>query len=220
MDKSRFAISTCTARYERYIPVRQVAGTRTAHYQAVPPKIDRRQSISAVSGRLREKSTMGGRLREKSTVDGRLREKRRKKEKRSTYFLEPSSSACCRCASSLPVGRQCLRAVAALESRALFLPREETERLPAAVPSKLTVGGRFREKKGRRGKEEEEEKKTRYLLSLRRPRPRAKSASKDLRELGHESEVAVFSMVFSSQAMLSAVCESCYNNNGAFHMTR
>ncbi|RWW18547.1 hypothetical protein GW17_00017451 [Ensete ventricosum] len=42
-----------TARYGRYIPVRQVAGTRTAHYRAVPPKINRRRSISAVGGRLK-----------------------------------------------------------------------------------------------------------------------------------------------------------------------
>ncbi|RWW89825.1 hypothetical protein BHE74_00001129 [Ensete ventricosum] len=39
----------------------KVAGTRTTHYWVVPPKIDRRQSILAVSGRLREKSTVGGR---------------------------------------------------------------------------------------------------------------------------------------------------------------
>ncbi|RZR78049.1 hypothetical protein BHM03_00003281 [Ensete ventricosum] len=39
---SRFAILTFTARYRLYIPVRQVAGTRTARYRVVPPKIDRR----------------------------------------------------------------------------------------------------------------------------------------------------------------------------------
>ncbi|RWW30927.1 hypothetical protein GW17_00004472, partial [Ensete ventricosum] len=54
--KPRFAISTYAARYGRYIPVRQVAGTRTIRYRMVPPKIDRRQSISVVGGRLREKS--------------------------------------------------------------------------------------------------------------------------------------------------------------------
>ncbi|RWW48620.1 hypothetical protein BHE74_00045292 [Ensete ventricosum] len=48
-----FAISIFTARYGRYILVRQVAGTRTAHYRAVPPKIDRWRSISAVGGRLK-----------------------------------------------------------------------------------------------------------------------------------------------------------------------
>ncbi|RWW68996.1 hypothetical protein BHE74_00023438 [Ensete ventricosum] len=49
----RFAISTYTTRYWRYISVRQVTGTWTARYQAVPPKIDRRRSISAVDGRLK-----------------------------------------------------------------------------------------------------------------------------------------------------------------------
>ncbi|RZS13150.1 hypothetical protein BHM03_00044688 [Ensete ventricosum] len=34
-----------TTRYGQYIPVRQVTGMRTARYQAVPPKIDRRRSI-------------------------------------------------------------------------------------------------------------------------------------------------------------------------------
>ncbi|RRT43196.1 hypothetical protein B296_00055962 [Ensete ventricosum] len=48
-----FAISIFTTRYKRYIPVRQVAGMRTARYRAVPSKIDRRQSISTVGGRFR-----------------------------------------------------------------------------------------------------------------------------------------------------------------------
>ncbi|RRT41753.1 hypothetical protein B296_00039649 [Ensete ventricosum] len=38
----------------------EVAGMRTARYRAVPPKIDRRRSISAIGGRLREKSTVDG----------------------------------------------------------------------------------------------------------------------------------------------------------------
>ncbi|RRT46866.1 hypothetical protein B296_00054147, partial [Ensete ventricosum] len=40
-----FAISTFTARYGQYMLVRQVAGTWTARYRAVPPKIDRRRLI-------------------------------------------------------------------------------------------------------------------------------------------------------------------------------
>ncbi|RWW32442.1 hypothetical protein GW17_00002884 [Ensete ventricosum] len=48
---------------------------RTVRYRAVPPKIDRRWSISAVGGRLKKKSTVGGRLRKK-------KEKRRGKEKK------------------------------------------------------------------------------------------------------------------------------------------
>ncbi|RWW44417.1 hypothetical protein BHE74_00049815, partial [Ensete ventricosum] len=60
----------------RVTRVRQVTGTRTDRYRAVPPKIDHRRSISAVGGRLKKKSTVGGRLREKSTVGGRLRKKK------------------------------------------------------------------------------------------------------------------------------------------------
>ncbi|RWW04642.1 hypothetical protein GW17_00032124 [Ensete ventricosum] len=51
-----------------------VTNTWTARYRAVPPKIDRRRSISAV-GRRQSISPVGGRLKKKSTVDDRLREK-------------------------------------------------------------------------------------------------------------------------------------------------
>ncbi|RZS16056.1 hypothetical protein BHM03_00048020, partial [Ensete ventricosum] len=112
--ESRFAISTCTARYGRFIPVRQVAGTRTARYRAVPPKIDRRRSISAVGGRLREK---------------REEEEEEKKKKRKEYLFPRAILAGAR--RPLPAGHQRPRAVVARGSRALFLPREETERLPA-----------------------------------------------------------------------------------------
>ncbi|RWW27586.1 hypothetical protein GW17_00007969, partial [Ensete ventricosum] len=75
ISKPRFAISTCTARYGRYILVRQVTGTQTARYRAVPSKINCQRSISTIDSRLKKKSTVGDRLREKSTVGGRLREK-------------------------------------------------------------------------------------------------------------------------------------------------
>ncbi|RRT55501.1 hypothetical protein B296_00034734, partial [Ensete ventricosum] len=75
-----------TARYGRYIPVCQVAGTRTARYQAIPPKIDRWRLISAVGGRLSEKN--GGR---------RRRGKRRKKKKREKIpIARVRSSPVCR----------------------------------------------------------------------------------------------------------------------------
>ncbi|RZR90723.1 hypothetical protein BHM03_00018663 [Ensete ventricosum] len=48
-DVREFAISTFIARYGRYISVRQVVGTRTAHYRAVPPKIDRLRSIEGTN---------------------------------------------------------------------------------------------------------------------------------------------------------------------------
>ncbi|RWW00037.1 hypothetical protein GW17_00037027 [Ensete ventricosum] len=53
-----------------------VAGTRTALYRAVPPKLDHWRLISAVGGRLREKS---GRLREKREEEEKKTKKRRRK---------------------------------------------------------------------------------------------------------------------------------------------
>ncbi|RWW45203.1 hypothetical protein BHE74_00048968 [Ensete ventricosum] len=66
----RFAISIFTARYGRYIPVRQVAGTRTARYRAVQPKIDLRWSIEREKGRKKKK-----------------KKKKKKKEKRRKRIL-------------------------------------------------------------------------------------------------------------------------------------
>ncbi|RWW46049.1 hypothetical protein BHE74_00048048 [Ensete ventricosum] len=61
------------ARTARYVPDRQLTGTRTGRYQAVPLK-----------------SAVGGRLREKSTVDNRLRKKKgRKKKKRKRRNTSP-----------------------------------------------------------------------------------------------------------------------------------
>ncbi|RWW30841.1 hypothetical protein GW17_00004579, partial [Ensete ventricosum] len=79
----RFAISTW---YERYIPIRQVAGTRTARYRAVPPKIDLRRSISTVGDRLREKSTVGDRLSEKKGRRRRGKEEKKKRGKKKEYL--------------------------------------------------------------------------------------------------------------------------------------
>ncbi|RWW64820.1 hypothetical protein BHE74_00027913, partial [Ensete ventricosum] len=56
----------------------QVAGTRTARYRAVPPKIDHRRSISTVSSGLREKSTVGSIKGEK----GKKKKRKRRKNKR------------------------------------------------------------------------------------------------------------------------------------------
>ncbi|RZS19660.1 hypothetical protein BHM03_00052117 [Ensete ventricosum] len=60
-----FAISTFTVRYERYIPVRQVAGTQTARYRAVPPKIDRWRSIKREKGKKKKKKKRKKRKKEK-----------------------------------------------------------------------------------------------------------------------------------------------------------
>ncbi|RWW31454.1 hypothetical protein GW17_00003913 [Ensete ventricosum] len=97
---TRFAISTCTARYGRYIPVRQVTDTWTARYRAVPSKIDCRRSISAVGSRLRKKK-------------GRKRGKGKKKEEGKKEYL-----AIAVLARGSPAHRR--------RPRPLFLPREET----------------------------------------------------------------------------------------------
>ncbi|RRT38112.1 hypothetical protein B296_00037982 [Ensete ventricosum] len=84
---------TCTA---RYIPVRQLTGTRTGRYRAVllrsvigsrfrPSTVDfrRRWSISVVCGRFKEKSIVGGRLRKKKE------RRRRGKEEEEKYLAPP-----------------------------------------------------------------------------------------------------------------------------------
>ncbi|RWW71832.1 hypothetical protein BHE74_00020402 [Ensete ventricosum] len=116
----RFAISTCTARYGWYISVRHVTGTWPARYWVVPAKINRWRSISAVGGRLKKKSTIGNRLREKSTVGGRLRKKKGKKKRKRRKKEEEKKEYLAR-APLPPTSRPW----------PLFLPREETERLPA-----------------------------------------------------------------------------------------
>ncbi|RRT62797.1 hypothetical protein B296_00003973 [Ensete ventricosum] len=104
---TRFIISTCTTQYGRYIPVCHVAGTRTARYRAVPPKIDCRQSISTVDGRLREKK-------------GRRRRGKEEKKRKEEYIFP----------CVILAGAPSSHAIVACGSRALFLPREETKHLP------------------------------------------------------------------------------------------
>ncbi|RRT80061.1 hypothetical protein B296_00012429 [Ensete ventricosum] len=98
LDPSRpFAISTCTARYRRYIPVRQVTGMRTVRYWAIPPKIDRRRLI-------------GGEIDRRRSIEGEKGKKKKKKRRkeRSTSFPRAVLAR----ALSPPTGH--LRAVAAL----------------------------------------------------------------------------------------------------------
>ncbi|RWV83418.1 hypothetical protein GW17_00054978 [Ensete ventricosum] len=92
MTEARFAISTCIARYGGYIPVRQVTGTRTARYRAVPSKIDRRRSIEEEKGK-------------------KKRKRKKKKRGRKNTSPAPSSPACRRrpwvaCARSLFLPRE------------------------------------------------------------------------------------------------------------------
>ncbi|RWV98367.1 hypothetical protein GW17_00038794 [Ensete ventricosum] len=102
---ARFAISIYTARYGRYIPVHQATGMRTARYRAVPPKIDRRRSIEGEIDHLRS-------IEEEK---GKKKKRKKRKKKRSRNNTAPSS----------PARRRRPR------PQALFLPHEETERLPA-----------------------------------------------------------------------------------------
>ncbi|RRT46561.1 hypothetical protein B296_00054355, partial [Ensete ventricosum] len=99
-----FTISIYTVWYGRYIPIRQVTGTRTARYRTILPKIDHRQPIEGeidVGDRLREKS---GRLREKREEEEEKKKKEEEEKKGRKKYLAPSS----------PVGRP--RAVATLVS--------------------------------------------------------------------------------------------------------
>ncbi|RZS29006.1 hypothetical protein BHM03_00062677, partial [Ensete ventricosum] len=116
--------------FDLYRPVRQVTGTRTARYRAVPSKIDHQRSISAVGGRLKKKSTVGGQLREKSTVSGRLRKKKgrrkgkeKKEEEKKEYLARVSSSPACRRRPRVARGRFFSRA-----RRQSVSPRGEKDR--------------------------------------------------------------------------------------------
>ncbi|RZR82407.1 hypothetical protein BHM03_00008815, partial [Ensete ventricosum] len=116
--------------FDLYRPVRAVHTGPPGYRYA-----DRLRSISAVGGRSKKKSIVddrskkksivGSRLREKLTVGSRLRKKkgrrRGKEKKRRGEERIPRSHAVLACPPSLPAGRP----------QPLFLPREETECLPA-----------------------------------------------------------------------------------------
>ncbi|RZR73768.1 hypothetical protein BHM03_00028026 [Ensete ventricosum] len=96
----------------------RVAGTRTARYQAVLPKIDYRRSISAVDDRLK------GEIDRRRSIEGEIdrrrsieREKGKRKKKKKTRKEEKKNTF---------RDRPC--AVATRGSRALFLPRGEKDR--------------------------------------------------------------------------------------------
>ncbi|RZR97634.1 hypothetical protein BHM03_00026858 [Ensete ventricosum] len=112
--KPRFAISTYTARYGWYIPVRQVTGTRTARYWMVSSKIDRRRSIE------REIDRQGSIEEEK----GKKKRKRRKKEAENT-------SLACRPRLRVTGARGRGRFFSLMRRRSVS-PREEKDRGDAA----------------------------------------------------------------------------------------
>ncbi|RZR82252.1 hypothetical protein BHM03_00008623 [Ensete ventricosum] len=132
MTGPRFAISTYTARYRRYIPIRKVTGSWTARYLAVQSKIDCWRSILVVGDRFRPSAVDFGRRRSiereidrrrsiEREIDrrrsieeekGKKKRKRRKKKKRGRK-------------NTTPAGRPW--------PRPLFLPRGEKDRGDRAV---------------------------------------------------------------------------------------
>ncbi|RWW26261.1 hypothetical protein GW17_00009367 [Ensete ventricosum] len=83
-SRRRFAISTCTTRYGRYITVCQVTGMRTAHYRAVSPKIDRQRSIE-------------GEIDHRRSIEeekGKKRKRRKKKRRKNTVPSSPARHRC------------------------------------------------------------------------------------------------------------------------------
>ncbi|RWW27139.1 hypothetical protein GW17_00008446 [Ensete ventricosum] len=141
----RFSISMCTVRrskrISRYISVRQVVGTRTARYRAVPPKIDHRRSIEGEIGHRRSIEGEIDRRRSIEQEKGRKkkRKKKKKKEKRRKKTYRPR--AVLACVPSSPVGRQRPRTVVARGSRALFLPHEEKDRADVMTYVTMQVFG-------------------------------------------------------------------------------
>ncbi|RRT51141.1 hypothetical protein B296_00051268 [Ensete ventricosum] len=63
-----------------------VAGTRTAHYRAVLPKIDRRRVISAVGGRLKgevdRRWSIGGEIDRRQSIEREKGKKKKRKQKK------------------------------------------------------------------------------------------------------------------------------------------
>ncbi|RWV95701.1 hypothetical protein GW17_00041652 [Ensete ventricosum] len=116
----RFAISTCTAWYGRYIPVRQVAGTWTVRYWMVLPKIDRRWSILVIGDRLK------GEIDRQRSIEGeidhrRLIEREKGKKKRKSRKKEKKRGRIPSARAPLPPARRRGPAV-------LFLSRGEKDR--------------------------------------------------------------------------------------------
>ncbi|RRT74287.1 hypothetical protein B296_00021136, partial [Ensete ventricosum] len=111
--KPRFANSIYTARYGRYILVRQVTSTWTTRYRVVPPK----NQLSAVDFNCRR--SIEGEIDRRRSIEGEKGKKKKKKKKRRGEE-EPTFHV-----TSSPAHRRRPR------PRAIFLPREEMKRLLA-----------------------------------------------------------------------------------------
>ncbi|RWV81033.1 hypothetical protein GW17_00057587, partial [Ensete ventricosum] len=94
-----------------------VTSTRTARYRAVPPKIDRRQSISAVGRPIEEEIDHRRSIEEEK---GKKKRKRRKKEEEKKEYLAR--------APSLPTGRPRPRSLFSRARRRSVSPCGEKDR--------------------------------------------------------------------------------------------
>ncbi|RWV90551.1 hypothetical protein GW17_00047232 [Ensete ventricosum] len=125
-----------------YILVRQVASTRTASYRAVPPKIDRRQSISTVDDRLKgeitRRQSIEGEInrrrsieREKGKKKKRKKKKKKRKEKKKEYLWPARGPRLCAVAAhtpSSPAGCQRFFSRAGRKIKATSLKEEEEKK--------------------------------------------------------------------------------------------
>ncbi|RRT46672.1 hypothetical protein B296_00014908, partial [Ensete ventricosum] len=97
--------------------IEEVTGTRTARYRAVPPKIDRRQSISAIGRPIEEEIDHRRSIEEEK---GKKKRQRRKKEEEKKEYLAR--------APSLPTGRPRPRSLFSRARRRSVSPCGEKDR--------------------------------------------------------------------------------------------
>ncbi|RWV93273.1 hypothetical protein GW17_00044285 [Ensete ventricosum] len=152
----RFSLPSGKARTARYVPVRQLTGTRTdrqgLQFRYLPSDTSGTYRSARLpvcgppaTGQFRQKSTVDGRLKgeinRRRSIEGEIdrrrsierekgrkkkRKKKKKKEKRRKKTYRPHA-VLTRAPSPL-AGRQRPRVASACESRALFLPIREKDR--------------------------------------------------------------------------------------------
>ncbi|RWW27591.1 hypothetical protein GW17_00007977 [Ensete ventricosum] len=175
---SRFAISTYTARYRWYIPVRQVTDTRTARYQAVPLEIDRRRPIEEEIDRWQSIEREIDRRQSIEEEKWKKKRKRKKKEGKKEYLARAPSSPACRRHPQVARGRFFSRARKRSVSPHGETDRGNSARLPIRGPP---TTGRYRQNRPwvidygpRRSIEGEEGKKKKRKRRKKKKRGRRK----------------------------------------------
>ncbi|RWW03986.1 hypothetical protein GW17_00032817, partial [Ensete ventricosum] len=169
---TRFAISICTALYGRYISVRQIIGTRIARYWAVPPKIDRRWSISVVGGLLRKKKGRKRRGEEIIPRHPRSRVVTRVRRRNVSPHGEPDQgNELQELHSALEEAKADIVGLWALKFLIDQVTGMQTARY-RAVPPKLTVVGRFRPSAGEKGKKKKRKRRKKKKRRRKKTFPR------------------------------------------------